>query len=166
LQLIEPGKPTQNASIESFNGKFRDECLNQNFFVSSEDARGMIEDWPVGYNTVRPHSALRYQTPDTFPAQAAGKDCGEDISLATSRKPVEFPLSHSPSHHHHQQQQPQVFPPGRQDCSTSLPEVASSLEQMQGQGTCLWAGSLPQLLPCVLAILLHPLPPLLFSSAT
>jgi putative transposase len=62
LQFIERGKPTQNAFIESFNGKFRDECLNQNWFVDLRHARKVIEDWRVDYNTVRPHSSLRYLT--------------------------------------------------------------------------------------------------------
>ena len=59
LHFIERGKPTQNALIESFNGKFRDECLNQNWFVDLRHAREVIEAWRVDYNTVRPHSSLR-----------------------------------------------------------------------------------------------------------
>jgi len=55
LHFIDPGKPVQNAFIESFNGKFRDECLNQNWHTSLEDARRTIEAWRVDYNTVRPH---------------------------------------------------------------------------------------------------------------
>ncbi len=58
LHFIDPGKPTQNAYIESFNGKFRDECLDQNWFTDLADARGKIETWRVEYNTVRPHSSL------------------------------------------------------------------------------------------------------------
>ena len=57
LHFIERGKPTQNAFIESFNGKFRDECLNQNWFVDLRHAREVIEAWRVDYNTVRPHSS-------------------------------------------------------------------------------------------------------------
>jgi putative transposase len=71
LHFIEPGKPTQNAYIESFNGKFRDECLNQNWFVGLRDARELIEDWRVDYNTERPHSSLGYQTPAEFAARLA-----------------------------------------------------------------------------------------------
>jgi putative transposase len=52
LHFIEPGKPTQNAYIESFNGKFRDECLNANYFLSLNDARTKIESWRVAYNRV------------------------------------------------------------------------------------------------------------------
>lgn len=63
LHFIEPGKPTQNAKIESFNGKLRDECLNQEWFASLWHARYVLEAWKEDYNTVRPHSALNYQTP-------------------------------------------------------------------------------------------------------
>ena len=63
LHFIEPGKPVQNAFIESFNGKFRDECLNQNWFVSLAEARQVIEAWRVDYNTARPHSSLGYRNP-------------------------------------------------------------------------------------------------------
>jgi putative transposase len=72
LHLIERGKPTQNALIESFNGKFRHECLNQNWFVDLEDARE-IEAWRVDYNTVRPHSSLRYLTPEEFAESVAAR---------------------------------------------------------------------------------------------
>lgn len=71
LHFIDPGKPTQNGFIESFNGKFRDECLNQNWFVDLDDARRIIEAWRVDYNTVRPHSSLGYQTPVEFAHRAA-----------------------------------------------------------------------------------------------
>ena len=74
LHFIERGKPTQNALIESFNGKFRDECLNQNWFVDLRHARKVIEDWRVDYNTVRPHSSLRYLTPEEFAASVAARD--------------------------------------------------------------------------------------------
>ena len=71
LHFIERGKPIQNAFIESFNGKFRDECLNQNWFVDLRDAQDRIAAWRVDYNTVRPHSSLGYQTPAEFAYQAA-----------------------------------------------------------------------------------------------
>jgi putative transposase len=71
FHFIEPGKPTQNAYIESFNGKFRDECLNQNWFLSLNDARRIIEEWRVDYDTARPHSSLGYQTPSEFAARLA-----------------------------------------------------------------------------------------------
>ena len=70
LHFIDPGKPNQNAFIESFNGKFRDECLNVHWFESLEDARLTIEDWRVDYNEVRPHSSLGNLTPAEFAAAA------------------------------------------------------------------------------------------------
>jgi putative transposase len=73
LHFIERGKPTQNALIESFNGKFRDECLNQNWFVDLRHAREVIEPWRVDYNTVRPHSSLRYLTAEEFAASVAAR---------------------------------------------------------------------------------------------
>ncbi len=63
LHFIEPGKPTQNGKIESFNGRLRDECLNQEWFTSLFHARCVLAAWKEDYNTVRPHSALNYQTP-------------------------------------------------------------------------------------------------------
>ena len=66
LYFIDPGKPTQNAYIESFNGRFREECLNLHWFTSIGEAREIIEDWRVDYNTERPHSSLKYQTPEEF----------------------------------------------------------------------------------------------------
>jgi putative transposase len=63
LRLIEAGKPTQNAYVESFNGKFRDECLNEHWFATLAEARAIIAAWRVDYNERRPHSALRYRTP-------------------------------------------------------------------------------------------------------
>lgn len=72
LRFIRPGKPIENAYIESFNGKFRDECLNEHWFVSVADAKAVIEAWRVDYNTVRPHSALAGRTPDQFAAITEG----------------------------------------------------------------------------------------------
>lgn len=66
LDFIEPGKPTQNGLIESFNGRFRDECLNQEWFSSLKEARQLIEDWRVSYNSQRPHSSLSYLPPDIW----------------------------------------------------------------------------------------------------
>lgn len=63
LRFIEPGKPVQNAVIESFNGRLRDECLNQHWFTTLTNARQIIEDWRNDYNQVRPHSSLGYRTP-------------------------------------------------------------------------------------------------------
>ncbi len=69
LHFIEPGKPVQNALIESFNGKFRDECLNQHWFINLQDARNKIESWRMDYNHVRPHSSLGQETPAEFARQ-------------------------------------------------------------------------------------------------
>ncbi|API73082.1 transposase [Ralstonia pseudosolanacearum] len=66
LSFIRPGKPVENAYIESFNGRFRDECLNEHWFVSMRHARQLIEEWRVEYNTERPHSSLGYLTPAQF----------------------------------------------------------------------------------------------------
>ena len=63
-----PGKPTDNAHIESFNGSFRDECLNINWFMSLEDAQEKIERWRKDYHEFRPHSGLTYMTPPEFAA--------------------------------------------------------------------------------------------------
>jgi len=63
LEFSRPGKPTDNAFAESFNGHFRAECLDQHWFASLEEARQIIEAWRVDYNTERPHRALKQQTP-------------------------------------------------------------------------------------------------------
>ncbi|EQB0444886.1 TPA: IS3 family transposase, partial [Pseudomonas aeruginosa] len=68
LKLIQPGKPTQNAFIESFNGKFRDECLNEHWFCSLAEARIRIAAWRRDYNEHRPHSAIGNLTPAEFAA--------------------------------------------------------------------------------------------------
>jgi putative transposase len=69
--FIRPGKPVENAYIESFNGKFRDECLNEHWFLDLSDARRIIEEYRVDYNRVRPHSALDQRTPEEYAAQLA-----------------------------------------------------------------------------------------------
>lgn len=66
LDFIRPGKPMENAICESFNGKFRDECLNENWFVDIADARLIIESWREDYNAVRPHGSLGNLTPQEF----------------------------------------------------------------------------------------------------
>ena len=66
LQFIEPGKPVQNCFIESFNGRLRDECLNESWFVSLNDAQRTIEAFRVDYNDTRPHSGLAGCTPREF----------------------------------------------------------------------------------------------------
>lgn len=69
LVHIQPGKPTQNSYIESFNGRFRDECLNAHWFENLADARRKVEAWRVDYNESRPHSSLAYRTPTEFARQ-------------------------------------------------------------------------------------------------
>ncbi|MCF1439218.1 MAG: IS3 family transposase [Shewanella sp.] len=71
LGFIQPGKPTQNAFVESLNGKFRNECLNQHWFRSLDEARWEIEQWRNHYNHIRPHSALGYIPPVEFAKHAA-----------------------------------------------------------------------------------------------
>lgn len=66
LAFSRPGKPTDNAFIESFNGSFRDECLNVHWFLSLDDAKQKTENWRQDYNLQRPHSALNYLTPNEF----------------------------------------------------------------------------------------------------
>ena len=72
LAFIAPGKPTQNAFVESFNGRFRDECLNEHWFLNLADARRIIEAWRIDYNSNRPHSALGYATPNDFASSQQG----------------------------------------------------------------------------------------------
>jgi putative transposase len=66
LALIEPGKPWQNGLNESFNDKFRDECLSMEWFRCRAEARVVIEEWRWHYNSVRPHSSLNNMTPEHF----------------------------------------------------------------------------------------------------
>jgi putative transposase len=70
LVHIEPGRPMQNGRVESFQGKFRDECLNVSWFRNLWEARGKVETWRREYNQTRPHSSLGYQTPEAFAAAA------------------------------------------------------------------------------------------------
>jgi putative transposase len=95
LHFIRPGKPVENAYIESFNGKFRDECLNEHWFDGLNHARREIEAWRQDYNTVRPHSALGNLTPAAFAAAAQAElrsptapfvpPAGEDIQPELSQ---------------------------------------------------------------------------------
>ncbi len=74
LDFSRPGKPTDNPHIESFNGSFRDECLNMHWFLSLDDAQQKIEAWRVDYNEYRPHQSLADKTLKEFAAahQEAG----------------------------------------------------------------------------------------------
>lgn len=71
LDFIRPGKPVENAFIESFNGKFRDECLDDEWFISLKEAKEKIEIWRKEYNSMRPHSSLGGLTPEEFAAKSA-----------------------------------------------------------------------------------------------
>lgn len=73
LRLILSGKPTQNGFIDSFNGRFRDQWLNEHWFSDISHARRTISEWRQDYNECRPHSTLNYQTPPEF---AAGRRKG------------------------------------------------------------------------------------------
>lgn len=71
LGFIQPGKPTQNAFVESLNGKFRNECLNRHWFRTLDETRVEIESWQRHYNQVRQHSALNYLPPVEYAKRAA-----------------------------------------------------------------------------------------------
>ena len=81
LHFIQPGKPVQNAFCESFNGKFRDECLNENWFTTLEEARTLIEAWRKEYNENRPHSGLNNLTPMEYIQRL--KTTENDLELQT-----------------------------------------------------------------------------------
>jgi putative transposase len=72
ILIIRPGKPVDNAHIESFNGRLRDECLNSKWFESLDDARRALQDWRRDYNEVRPHSSLWDMPPSAFAARIQG----------------------------------------------------------------------------------------------
>ena len=99
---IQPGRPMENGYVESFNGRLRDECLNENWFGDLAEARETIEAWRQDYNQCRPHSALGYRTPEEFAAATAG-DCGKDGGRAALENAARFPLSHSLDDYWHQQ---------------------------------------------------------------
>jgi putative transposase len=84
LEFIQPGKPVQNAYVESFNGPLRDECLNANWFTSLSDARRKVETWRLDYNQQRPHSSLDYLPPAEFARKAAVDD---SMRKASTRLP-------------------------------------------------------------------------------
>jgi transposase InsO family protein len=88
LFFIDPGKPMQNGSIESFNGRFREECLDQSWFTSLAEAERTIEAWRLDYNERRPHTSLRMRTPAAFAAVRP---------FAKPPRPVSTPEAASPS---------------------------------------------------------------------
>jgi putative transposase len=92
LHFITPGKPVENAYIESFNGKFRDECLNEAWFRTVVEARCEIEAWRHDYNEVRPHSALSNLTPVAFAEHAHGRQTArEESTQDMDRGPIVVP---------------------------------------------------------------------------
>jgi putative transposase len=93
LVHIRPGKPIENALVESFNGRLREECLNMSWFRNLFDARRQIEAWRDHYNRVRPHSSLDYRTPLEFAALRAAGQSSAGVGQGTSNA---GPLPHTP----------------------------------------------------------------------
>ena len=79
LDVIRPGKPVENAFIESFNGRLRDECLNVHQFSSLTEAQHIIEAWRLDYNQRRPHSSLGHLTPNEFAGQRQALQTAEAV---------------------------------------------------------------------------------------
>ena len=111
--LIDPGKPWQNGATESFNGKFRDECLSLEWFRSRAEAKIVIEAWRNHYNEVRPHSSLGYLTPAEFVAKLKQDDAASvpatgraaAVDGASAPRPVASP---SRKGHSKAQQRPEI----------------------------------------------------------
>jgi putative transposase len=82
LRHIQPGKPTQNAHVESFHGRLREECLRMSWFTNLFDARRKISNWKTEYNEQRPHSSLGYRTPAEFARVALTQSYGKDVGSA------------------------------------------------------------------------------------
>jgi len=95
LDYIQPGKPMQNGHVESFNGKFRDECLNMHWFTTLRQARSIIESWRMDYNIVRPHSALGYATPEEFANRSSASFTVEILGNTTAKPSQGNPLTGS-----------------------------------------------------------------------
>ena len=95
LVHIQPGKPTQNARVESFHGKLRDECLRISWFQNLFDARRKIGEWRTDYNQQRPHSSLGYRTPCEFAASTASTSYGKDADCVRLENAVG--VSHFPT---------------------------------------------------------------------
>ncbi len=93
LRFIRPGKPIENAYVESFNGKFRDECLNEHWFLNLADAKVAIELWRIDYNTVRPHSSLNDATPQAFARDSMEARRLTPARTDEDRKPEDLTLS-------------------------------------------------------------------------
>ena len=91
LAFIRPGKPVDNCYIESFNGRFRDECLNEHWFITMAHARSTIETWRIEYNTERTHSSLDDLTPEEFKEAHASRRSADRV-----RKNLGNPVSLTP----------------------------------------------------------------------
>src|SRR3954465_12373674 len=87
---ITPGKPMQNAFVESFNGRLRDEFLNETLFTSLPQARAALDEWRRDYNAVRPHSSIGWLTPDAY-AEQFSMQRGQAAALSTGSAP--WPLT-------------------------------------------------------------------------
>ena len=114
LDFSRPGKPTDNAFIESFNSRFRQECLNEHWFLSLEDAKEKIEAWRSHYNEQRPHSSLGYQSPLEY------------LSGALPPNPWSLTLLEAPDGQENKGQSlcpahPSASPPRRSGCSPAEP---------------------------------------------
>lgn len=89
LHFIQPGKPNQNAFVESFNGKMRDECLNQHAFDDLADARNKIEAWRRDYNACRPHESLGWRSPEEYAASVtSGSALRADSPVTPASSPT------------------------------------------------------------------------------
>jgi len=83
LHFIKPGKPTENAYIESFNGRLRDECLNANVFYELTQAKRIIEEWREDYNNWRPHSSLGNLSPMEYVGSISTPEQGDLVEILT-----------------------------------------------------------------------------------
>jgi len=84
LAFIRPGKPVENAYVESFNGKFRDECLNEHWFITMTQARRVIERWRIEYNEERPHQSLKDLTPARYAATLTTNRTADETGTLTA----------------------------------------------------------------------------------
>ena len=99
----DPGKPNENAYIESFNGKFRDECLNEHWFITMAQAREAIEAWRIEYNTERPHSSPGASDPRGICREACLARDEERVSLSTADSTIRTGLNRVSGHNPNQQ---------------------------------------------------------------
>ncbi len=90
IEFIRPGKPVDNCFVERFNGTLRDECLNQHWFLSLNDARRSIGQWREDYNSLRPHSSLGRTTPTEFGGESRSERVDQPPLQVTQRVPLEL----------------------------------------------------------------------------